>query len=320
MTLMALLPSPTQSVWHLGPIAIRAYALTMIAGMVAAGLIGARRLGAAGHKPDAMWDVAIWGIPFGIVGARLYHVVTSPAAYFGPDGDPWKVFAIWQGGLGLWGSIALGAVGGLIGARRAHVPAGAVADALAPGLAVAQAVGRLGNWFNQELFGGPTDLPWGLQVSPAVAEAAGYPAGTLFHPTFLYELLWDLGVATVLIWAGRRWRLAHGQVFFAYMALYCLGRGWIEALRIDDAQSVLGLRLNVWTAIVVGLTGLGLFVWSRRRHRHDATAADDGDPDPGQSPKEDAEDAKTLVEDQPATSIEPPAGEPASGADADGEP
>jgi prolipoprotein diacylglyceryl transferase len=265
VSLLALLPSPTHSSWSLGPLTIRAYALCLIAGMVVAALIAARRLNAVGARGEAMVDIALWAVPFGIVGARIYHVVSSPAAYFGPGGDPWRVFAIWQGGLGIWGAVALGAVGAWLGARRARVPYGVLADALAPGLAVGQAIGRLGNWFNQELFGAPTTLPWGLEVSEAVAQAAGYPAGTLFHPTFLYELIWDLIVAWVLVQAGRRWRWGHGQVFFAYMALYCAGRVWIEALRIDTAQHFLGLRLNVWTSIIVGGAGLVLFAYSRRR-------------------------------------------------------
>ncbi|MDR1394327.1 MAG: prolipoprotein diacylglyceryl transferase [Bifidobacteriaceae bacterium] len=269
MNPLALLPSPPSGVWHLGPLPIRAYALTMLAGMVVAALVAARRLKTAGYKPDVMWDISLWAIPFGIVGARIYHVITSPDAYFGVGGEPWRVFAIWEGGLGVWGAIALGAVGGMIGARRTGIPVPILADALAPGLALAQAVGRLGNWFNQELFGAPTTLPWGLQVEDKLTLAAGYPVGTLFHPTFLYELLWDAGLAVVLIWAGRRFRWAHGQVFFAYMGLYCLGRVWIEALRIDTAHHFLGLRLNVWTSILVGLTGLGLFCWSRWKHRAD---------------------------------------------------
>ncbi|MDR2381570.1 MAG: prolipoprotein diacylglyceryl transferase [Bifidobacteriaceae bacterium] len=265
MSCLALLPSPTHGVWYIGPVPIRAYALAMISAMVIAALIGARRLNQAGYRGEAMWDISVWAVPFGIVGARAYHVVSSPDAYFGPGGDPWAAFAIWRGGLGIWGAIALGAVGALIGARRNRIPFAALADALAPGLAVAQAVGRLGNWFNQELFGAPTTLPWGLQVSEAVTEAAGYPVGTLFHPTFLYELLWDLAIAFVLVKAGRRWYWGHGQTFFAYMAMYCAGRVWIEALRIDTAEHILGLRLNVWTSILVGLAGVGLFVYSRLR-------------------------------------------------------
>jgi prolipoprotein diacylglyceryl transferase len=252
----------------------------MITAIVVAGWIGARRLALRGYNADAMFDVALWAVPFGIVGARVYHVITTPEPYFGAGGDPWKAFAIWNGGLGVWGAIALGAVGGAIGAKRVKIPLGALADALAPGIAVGQAIGRLGNWFNQELFGAPTTLPWGLQVSPDIATAAGYPPGTLFHPTFLYELLWDLGVAAVLVWAGRRWRWGHGQTFFAYMTLYCLGRVWIEALRIDTANHFLGLRLNVWTSIVVGLAGVVGFLWSRRRYGDDLQLAAEPEGDP----------------------------------------
>ncbi|MDR2373381.1 MAG: prolipoprotein diacylglyceryl transferase [Bifidobacteriaceae bacterium] len=296
--LPGFLPSPTDSVWHLGPLPIRAYALTMIAGILAAGWIGAKRLAWAGYRADAMVDIALWAVPFGIVGARLYHVITSPAAYFGPGGDPWAALAIWNGGLGVWGAIALGAVGAVIGARRVGLRLPVVADALAPGIAVGQAIGRLGNWFNQELFGGPTTLPWGLKVSPTVAEAAGFPAETLFHPTFLYELVWNLGVAAVLIWAGWRWQWGHGQTFFAYMALYCLGRVWIEALRIDTANHFLGLRLNVWTAIVVGLAGLIGFAWSRRKHGADLQLAPAGLSAPqAASPAGDANDADDDAND-----------------------
>ncbi|MDR1633817.1 MAG: prolipoprotein diacylglyceryl transferase [Bifidobacteriaceae bacterium] len=277
MNPLAFLPSPTHSVWHIGDIPIRAYALTMIAAIVAAGWIGAKRLTDKGYKGDSMFDIALWAVPFGIVGARLYHVITTPEPYFGAGGNPWDAFAIWRGGLGVWGAIALGAVGGAIGAKRVGIPLGAVADALAPGIAVGQAIGRLGNWFNQELFGAPTTLPWGLQVSDQVAAAAGYPAGTLFHPTFLYELLWNLGVAVALVWAGRRWRWGHGQTFFAYMTFYCLGRVWIEALRIDTANHFLGLRLNVWTSIVVGLAGVAGFWWSRRKYGDDLQLAEEVD-------------------------------------------
>jgi prolipoprotein diacylglyceryl transferase len=240
--------------------------LALIAGILMAAWISARRLAAAGYKADAMFDIALWAVPFGIVGARIYHVITTPEPYFGPGGDPWAAFAIWRGGLGVWGAIALGAVGAAIAARIVKIPLPAMADALAPGIAVGQAIGRLGNWFNEELFGAPTTLPWGLKVSQAAAVRAGYPDGTLFHPTFLYELLWDLAVAGVLVWAGRRWLWGHGQTFFAYMTLYCLGRVWIEALRIDTANHFLGLRLNVWTSIVVGLAGIICFAWSRRRY------------------------------------------------------
>ena len=205
-------------------------------------------------------------MPFGIVGGRIYHVITSPDAYFGEGGNPVKAFAIWEGGLGIWGAVALGALGAWIGCRRLGVRLTVFADALAPGLLVAQAIGRLGNWFNQELFGGPTTLPWGLRVDDAVAEAAGHAAGTLFHPTFLYELVWNLLGAVFLIWADRRFRLGHGRVFWLYVVVYTSGRLWIELLRIDPAHGFLGLRLNVWTSILVGLGALVAFVLVGRRH------------------------------------------------------
>jgi len=264
-TWLAYLPSPSNNSWHIGPFPLRAYALCLLAGIMAAGWIGARRLAKRGYDANLMYDVALWAVPLGIVGARIYHVITSPQAYFGAGGNIWDMFKVWEGGLGVWGAIALGAVGGVVAAKRHNLPVGVLADALAPGIAVGQAVGRFGNWFNQELFGGPTTLPWGLQVSDAKAIQAGFPAGTLFHPTFAYEALWCLGAAALLVWADRRFTLRHGQVFFAYMVLYCAGRIWIEALRVDPASQVLGLRLNVWTALVIGLVGAGLFIRSRRR-------------------------------------------------------
>ena len=217
------------------------------------------------HDPETVLDIVYWAVPFGIVGGRLYHVISSPDAYFGPGGDPWRAFAIWQGGLGIWGAVALGAVGAWIGCRRHGVRLAPFADALAPGLLVAQAIGRLGNWFNQELFGGPTTLPWGLRIDDAHLPA-GYDPGTLFHPTFLYEVLWNLGAAALLVYLDRRLRLGHGRVFWLYVLLYTVGRLWIELLRIDPAETVLGLRLNVWTSILLGLVALVAFVVVGRRH------------------------------------------------------
>ncbi|MDR3202468.1 MAG: prolipoprotein diacylglyceryl transferase, partial [Bifidobacteriaceae bacterium] len=262
----ALIPSPTHGVWHLGPLPIRAYALAIIVGIVAAWWIAARRYTARGGPENAMLDVTYWAVPFGIVGGRLYHVITTPEAYFGQGGQPLKALAIWEGGLGIWGAISLGALGAWIGCRRAGVRFAPIADALAPALLVAQGIGRLGNWFNQELFGSPTDLPWGLQVAPAVAEAAGYPAGTLFHPTFLYELLWDFAAVGLVLLAERRFRLGHGRVMAFYAAAYSLGRLFIEMLRIDQAHTIAGLRLNVWTSLLVLVLGLAAVVVIGRRH------------------------------------------------------
>ena len=260
------IPSPSQGVWHLGPVPLRAYAFCILAGIAVAVWLTERRWRARGGLPGQVSDVALWAVPFGIVGGRLYHVISSPDAYFGPGGDPVAALYIWRGGLGIWGAVALGAVGAWLGCRRSGMSFPAFADALAPGLLLAQAVGRLGNWFNQELFGAPTDLPWALVID-AAHRPAQYADVATYHPTFLYELLWNVAAALVLLWADRRWRLGHGQVFWAYVVLYVLGRVWIEALRIDPAELVLGLRLNVWTSILVGLLGVAGFVISRRRHR-----------------------------------------------------
>lgn len=264
MTLAAAIPSPGRGVWHLGPLPLRAYGILIVCGMVVAVWITARRYAARGGDPELMTTMAMWAIPFGIVGARIYHVLTSPAAYFGPGGNPLQAFEIWKGGLGIWGGVALGALGAWIAVRRAGQRMGPVADSVAPALLVAQAIGRWGNWFNQELFGAPTTLPWGLRID-AAHMPAGYPEGTLFHPTFLYECLWNLAMAGLIVVLDRRHRFRSGQVFALYLMTYTLGRGWIEMLRIDDAEHVLGLRLNVWTSILVFLGGLLLFVLAGRR-------------------------------------------------------
>ncbi|PFG35731.1 prolipoprotein diacylglyceryl transferase [Flavimobilis soli] len=294
-SVVASIPSPSQSVWHLGPFPLRAYALAIIIGIFVAVAITNRRWAERGGHPDEVFTIVYWAVPFGIVGGRLYHVVSSPDAYFGAGGDPVSALYIWQGGLGIWGAIALGAVGAWIGARRERVSFSAFADAVAPGLLVAQAIGRLGNWFNQELFGSPTTLPWGLEINPAVAARVGdFPVGTLFHPTFLYEFLWNLAAAALLVVVDRRRKLGHGRAFWGYVALYTLGRVWIESLRIDDAQLVLGLRLNVWTSILLLVVAVAAFILlgrarpgrpetvyldpqdSRRNGAAGASAVDDG--------------------------------------------
>ncbi len=271
--LPASIPSPENGVWNLGPIPIRAYALCIIVGIVVAVWVGNRRWVARGGAPGTVADVALWAVPFGIVGGRLYHVITDHQLYFGPGGSGWAgAVQIWQGGLGIWGAVLGGALGAWIGCRRRGIPLPPFGDAIAPGIVLAQAIGRLGNWFNQELFGSPTDLPWGLQIDPA-NRPVGYEAFSTFHPTFLYEALWNLGVFAVLIWADRRFRMGHGRVFALYVALYCLGRVWIEMLRIDTANTVAGLRLNVWTAIIVGLGAvISLVVSARRRPGREAPA------------------------------------------------
>jgi prolipoprotein diacylglyceryl transferase len=273
MTVLAAIPSPTQGVWELGPLPIRAYALCIVAGIVAAALITEKRWVARGGAPGEVLDIAVWAVPFGIIGGRIYHVISSPRPYFGEGGDPMRAFAIWEGGLGIWGAIFFGGVGAWIACRRRGIPLPAFADALAPGLLVAQAIGRLGNWFNNELYGSRTDLPWALKIyewdgGRAVLGADGQPVllGT-FHPTFLYELLWNLAAAALVIWADRRFQLSHGRAFALYVASYCAGRLWIELLRTDPAETFFGVRLNVFTSIVVGLLAVAYLVWQRGRPR-----------------------------------------------------
>ena len=268
--LLASIPSPSQGVWQIGPFPLRAYALCIIAGIVLAAWITEKRFVARGGAPGDVLDIAVWAVPFGIVGGRLYHVITTPEPYWGADGDPVRALYIWEGGLGIWGAIALGGVGAWIACRRRGIPLPVFADALAPGLLVAQAVGRLGNYANQELFGRPTTLPWGLEIAPQF-RPAGYEQFATFHPTFGYELVWNLAAAVVVVWADRRFSLSHGRAFALYVAAYCLGRGWIEALRIDTAERFFGVRLNVFTAVVVGVAAVAYLVWQRGRPREHLT-------------------------------------------------
>src|SRR4051812_45822959 len=248
--LPASIPSPSTGVVHLGPVPLRAYAFCIILGVIAAAVIGERRWVARGGVRGTVTDLAVWAVPAGLIGSRIYHVVTDPQLYFG-EGKNWhQAFEIWHGGLGIWGGIAAGSLAGAIYCRRHGIPALAMADALAPGLAVAQAIGRGGNYFNQELFGRGTNLPWGLQIDPDNRPTATASAAT-YHPTFLYESIWDLGVACLVIWADRRFRLGHGRAFALYVAAYTAGRGWIEALRVDEVNHYGGLRLNDWVSIGV---------------------------------------------------------------------
>ena len=264
------IPSPSSGVWYIGPIPVRAYALCILTGVFVAVWWSDRRYRARGGRPEVVLDVAIVAVPAGIVGARLYHVLSSPDDYFGPNGDLSRIPQTWLGGLGIWGGIAGGVLAGVLLLRHRGLRIAPLADAVAPALLVAQAIGRLGNWFNQELYGAPTTLPWGLQIDDAHLPAgSAYPPGTLFRPTFLYEALWNLVGAALLVWIGRRMRarsgVTGGRLLWAYLMIYTAGRVWIEMLRIDEAETVLGLRLNVWTSIVIFLVGaIGLALVSRR--------------------------------------------------------
>ncbi|KAB2342738.1 prolipoprotein diacylglyceryl transferase [Actinomadura rudentiformis] len=270
MQSVAYIPSPSEGVWHLGPIPIRAYALMIIIGIVVAVWLGERRWAAKGGAPGVIIDVAVWAVPFGLVGGRLYHVITDYQRYFGDGRNPVDALKIWEGGLGIWGAVVLGAVGALIGCRRHGVSVLALGDAIAPGVALGQAIGRWGNWWNQELYGRPLDTWWALKIDygnrPKLPDGSVDPKyadiGT-YHPTFLYESLWCVGVAILVIWAGRRFDLTHGRSFALYVAGYTVGRFWIEWLRIDDAHEILGLRLNDWTSLIVFLGAVGYLYWAR---------------------------------------------------------
>jgi prolipoprotein diacylglyceryl transferase len=262
-TVLAFIPSPSQGVWHLGFVPLRAYALCIIAGIVAALVLGDRRWEARGGERGVIYDVALWAVPFGLIGGRLYHVITDSEKYFGPDGAGFlAALRIWDGGLGIWGAVALGGVGAWIACRRRGIPLPAFGDAIAPGIILAQAIGRLGNYFNQELYGRETDLPWGLTIYERLDPSGvisphsldGVSTGQVYavvHPTFLYELLWNLLIFAVLIWADRRFKLGHGRLFALYVAGYCVGRFWVELMRSDTATLIAGIRVNSFTSTFV---------------------------------------------------------------------
>ncbi|MDK8449605.1 prolipoprotein diacylglyceryl transferase [Corynebacterium mastitidis] len=283
---LANIPSPPRGVWHLGPLPLRAYALCIIAGIVVALWLTGRRYAAREGDPDLVWDVALVAIPAGIVGGRLYHVLTDWPKYFGPGANPLDALKITNGGLGIWGAVALGGLAVWLYLRHRGVPLGPFADAAAPGVILAQAIGRLGNWFNQELYGRPTDLPWALDIYRRVDEQGNYAPVTgtstgevltSVHPTFLYEMLWNLLVFALLLWLDRRLRLREGQLFVLYVAGYTLGRFGVELMRDDAATMVLGLRVNTIVSTVVFLGAVAVF-FAMRRRAEARPAGDVGEP------------------------------------------
>ncbi|CAM3181289.1 prolipoprotein diacylglyceryl transferase [Stackebrandtia soli] len=310
----AFIPSPSQSEWLIPipfigvELPLRAYALCIIAGIVVACWITEVRLRRRGAPPGTVLDIAVWAVPFGIIGGRIYHLITSPDAYFGEGGNPIAALYIWNGGLGIPGAVVLGGVGAWIAVRKLDVPFVMVADAIAPALPVAQAIGRLGNWFNQELYGRPTELWWGVVID--ANHQKGIPPETkgalAYHPTFLYELLWNLGIALVVWRLDAKFKFGAGRAFAIYVGLYGVGRFWIEGVRIDEAHAFLGLRVNEWVALVMVVgaiiyllrvhgerqvlvpdaeTGLLPVDWNSPSAAHgvylaDATRSNDDDPDP----------------------------------------
>lgn len=305
----AAIPAPIWDGFDLGPLTIHAYALCIVAGMIAGLWLASRRWKARGGPEGNIIDVSIWAIIFGLVGARLYHVVSSPDAYFGPNfdgtGDLTKIWRVWEGGLGIWGAVALGAVGAWIACRRYGFKISAYADVVAPGVLLAQAIGRLGNYFNQELFGGPTTAPWGLQVS---ADHPNFPAGalegTLFHPTFAYEMLWNLVGVALLLLIDRRLRLRRGMMLWSYVAWYTAGRTWIEMLRIDDAEMITLFgttqRLNVWTSLLMLLVAIGFLIYLGLTRPKTAEAKAEAE-SVWRAGREPVEDSETATETASAT-------------------
>lgn len=271
---VASLPSPPQGVWYLGPIPLRAYGIIIVTGMILALWWTGKRYARRGGDPELMYDIALWAIPLGIIGARLYHVVTTPYGYFSPGSDPWAILRIWEGGLAIWGGVTFGALGVFIAVKRKGQRLGPIADSVAPALIMAQGIGRWGNYFNQELFGSATTLPWGLEIDDRHLPA-GYASGTLFHPTFLYESIWNLTMAALIAWADRRFRFKSGQVFSLYLIAYPIGRIWMETMRLDEARSFLGIRLNAWTSIAMLVLALVIFVVAARLDRSTCLVGDE---------------------------------------------
>jgi prolipoprotein diacylglyceryl transferase len=257
VTPLLSIPSPSSSTIDIGPLSIHFYGLTLLVAIAAAVGITGLRWTRRGGDWDLIFRVAVWGVAFGIVGARLYHVITSWNEL--PD-EWWGAFAIWKGGLGVWGGIGLGCVVGAIVARRSGVSVAKLADCVAPGLLVAQGIGRFGNWWNQELFGKPTDLPWGLEIDPD-HRPEGYGDSAIFQPTFLYESLWNLAGVGMLLLVDRFFRIRPPALFCLYVAWYTFGRTFEETLRVDPSHHFLGQRLNFWVSLVVFLVAAAAFVW-----------------------------------------------------------
>jgi prolipoprotein diacylglyceryl transferase len=261
--MLASIPSPSSGTLEIGPLTIHMYGLMLLAGIAACIYITGRRWVSRGGDWDLIFRLAVWGVAAGIIGARLYHLATSWDEV--PD-EWWGPFAIWRGGLGVWGGIGLGVIVGAIVAKRDGADVRTLLDCVAPGLLVAQAIGRIGNWWNQELFGKPTDLPWGLDID-LENRPDKYLSDATFHPTFLYEALWNLLGAGMLLLAERRFRIRPGGVFALYVAIYCFGRFWIEMLRVDPAHELAGVRVNVWVSAVGFVLAVIAFVLIQRRGR-----------------------------------------------------
>lgn len=267
MHLITSIPSPSIQYFELGPLRVHIYALCILAGIALAAWITDARLTKRGAERGVVLDIILWAVPLGIIGARFYHVFTHPADYFYDGADPMKVFYIWEGGNAIFGSLLGGAVGAWIGCKQTGIRFWSFADALAPAMLIAQATGRLGNYFNHELFGQPTTLPWGLEIeSTNPAFPVGLPEGTLFHPMFLYEILWNLFGAFVILALERKFYLRWGKAFGVYLIWYGIGRSVFETYRLDSSETFFSIRTNVWAALLAVLVGVLIILIQNRRH------------------------------------------------------
>ena len=260
-SLIASIPSPPGKSIGIDPLQLRAYGLAIAVGVLVAVWIAQRRYARRGGDPDALTAIAMWAVPMGLVGARLYHVITDYQRF---QGRWWRVLEVWEGGLGIPGGLLAGVITGVVVARRRGLDVPTLLDAVAPAIPIAQAIGRLGNWFNQELFGRASDLPWAVRIDPE-HRPDGLEQVATYHPTFLYEALWNVALAALLVRLDRTGRLRRGQLFVLYVAGYALGRLWVEALRIDPANEILGLRVNIWTSLVALAIAAAVFVIGWRR-------------------------------------------------------
>ncbi|PPJ19000.1 prolipoprotein diacylglyceryl transferase [Nocardia nova] len=284
--ILAYIPSPPRGVWDVGPFPLRAYAICIIIGIIVAIWWGERRWRERGGEQGKVLDVAMFAVPFGLVGGRLYHVATDWEKYFGAGGHPINALKIWEGGLGIWGAVLLGGVGAWIGCRVYRIPLPAFGDAIAPAILLAQAIGRLGNYFNQELYGRKTDLPWGLEIylrfdsDGRLDMMNGVSTGVvekIVQPTFLYELIWNLLGVLVLVMVDKRWRIGHGRLFALYVAIYTFGRFWVELLRDDEATHIFGIRVNSYTSAIVFLCALAYFALATKGRETAAQLASGGE-------------------------------------------
>lgn len=265
--IFASIPSPSVSSFAIGPFVVHIYALFILLGIVIAIWLANRRLTSRGGESGVAIDIALWAVPFGIIGGRLFHVLTHVGDYFYEGADLSAIFRVWEGGLAIYGAILLGLLGAWIGARVAGVRFWSFVDAVAPGVLLAQALGRWGNYFNQELFGAPTTLPWGLEIAQSnAAYPVGLPSGVLFHPTFLYESIWSLVGVIILLNLDKRFELRWGKMFALYIAYYSIGRIWTESLRLDPSEVFLGLRSNIWSALA-GIVA-AVVIWRVQSRRH----------------------------------------------------